>query len=140
MTSLIDHGSAGLAATSMTKPPAHRTRGWRRAQGGPTFRTTGFVLNAAHPRATSTWWSASCKIQSLAQHQARRRFQFGDGLLRVEHLDGGHAHVARRLQVDAEIVEIDGRPRIDVQRLDHLPVDARIGFPQADLGGLDDMI
>jgi multiple sugar transport system substrate-binding protein len=37
--------------------PAHRTKAWLRAPGGPTFQTTGSVLNAARPRATSTWWN-----------------------------------------------------------------------------------
>ena len=55
-------------------------------------------------------------------------------------LDRGHAHVARRLQVDAEIVEIDASLRIDAERFHHHPVDARIGLAQADLGGFDDMV
>jgi hypothetical protein len=61
-------------------------------------------------------------------------------LRRVEHLDGGHAHVARWLQVDAEIVKINAAFGVDAERLDHRPVDPRIGFPETDFGGLDDMI
>src|SRR6476620_10972467 len=125
---------------SMTKRPAHRTKAWRRAPGGPTFQTTGFVLNAAHPRATSTWWSCRQKSRTRTQHQSCRLLKLGDGLRRVEHLDCDHAHFARRLQVDAEIVEIDASLGIDAERLHHHPVDARVGLPQADLCGFDDVI
>src|SRR5713226_9587563 len=34
--------------------------------------------------------------QRLSKRQSRRRFKLGDGLRRIEHLDGGHAHFARR--------------------------------------------
>ena len=43
----------------------------------------------------------------LAQRQPRRRLEFGERLRRAHHLDRGHAHLARGLQIDAEIVEID---------------------------------
>src|SRR5258705_7333232 len=122
-------GSAGLAATSMTKQPAHRTKAWLRAPGGLTFQTIGFVLNAARPRATSTWWSCSTKSRTLAQLQSRRLLKLGDRLRRIGDLDGGHAHLARRLQVDAEIVEIDASVGIDVKRVDHHLIDARIRLP-----------
>ena len=70
----------------------------------------------------------------LPKRQLCRRLELRDGLRRVEHLDGGHAHLARGLQIDAEIVKIDAVPGIDVQRLDHHLVDARVGLSEADLG------
>ena len=48
--------------------------------------------------------------------------------------------MSRRLQIDAEIVEIDASLGIDAERLHHHPVDARVGLAQADPGRLDDMI
>src|SRR6516165_11262575 len=44
---------------------------------------------------------------SLTQRQPRCGLELGDRLLRIRNLYLGHAHLPRRLQVDAEIVEID---------------------------------
>jgi hypothetical protein len=38
----------------------------------------------------------------LSKRQSCHSFQFADSLRRIEHLDGGHAHLARGLKVDAE--------------------------------------
>ena len=42
-----------------------------------------------------------------------------------------------RLEINAEIVEIEAVPRIDGKRLCHHPVDAWASLTKADLGGLD---
>src|SRR5438034_5973389 len=68
------------------------------------------------------------KSRMRTQYQPCRRFKFGDGLRRADDLDRGHAHFARRLQVDAEIVKIDATCGVDVKCFDHHPVDARIGL------------
>ena len=65
-TNPTNPGSAGRAATSMTNKPARRTRAWRQAPDGPTFQTTGFVLNAARRRATSTWSSSRFELATPA--------------------------------------------------------------------------
>jgi hypothetical protein len=52
------------------------------------------------------------------RRRLRRGIRLGDGPRRIEGLDGGHAHVARRLQVDAEVVEIDVSSRIEAKRPD----------------------
>src|SRR5436309_273688 len=69
------------------------------------------------------------KSRTRMQYQHCRRLKFGDGLRRIDDLDRGHAHFARRLQVDAEIVEIDAMFGIDVKCFDHHPIDARIRLP-----------
>jgi hypothetical protein len=57
-------------------------------------------------------------LQQLAERQPRRRFKLGDGLRRIEHLDGGHAHFARRLQIAPETIEVNASFWIDAERLD----------------------
>jgi hypothetical protein len=56
----------------------------------------------------------------------------------VHHLDGGHAHVSGRLEVDAQVVEEDGFGRLDAQLLTGQFVEARVGLAHADLRGFDD--
>src|SRR6266481_3649575 len=51
-----------------------------------------------------------------------------------------HAHFARRLQIDPEIVEVNASFGIDDKFLDHHLVDAGVRLAEADLGRLDDMI
>src|SRR5579871_416381 len=77
---------------------------------------------------------------SLAQLHAGRHFKFGDRLRAVDYLDRGHAHGARGLQVDAEIVKIHAMLRIDAERFRHHLVDTWIWLAQADLRRLDDVI
>ena len=47
---------------------------------------------------------------------------------------------ARRLQVDAEIVEIDAALGRHAQQVAGVPVDARVGLAQAELARFDDML
>src|SRR5258708_23451389 len=55
-------GSAGPAATSMTRQRAIRMRASRPAPDGPTFPTTGFVRYAPPPRAILIWSRCRRKI------------------------------------------------------------------------------
>ncbi|MEH2480241.1 hypothetical protein V1282_003598 [Nitrobacteraceae bacterium AZCC 2146] len=68
-------------------------------------------------RVRAQWKLTSSPLQRslppLPQLQSRRGFKLGDGLFRARDLDRGHAHFARGLQVDAEVVEIDAIAGID---------------------------
>src|SRR5688572_14140215 len=55
-------------------------------------------------------------VAALEAEPGRLR-QVGQQLLLGENLDRGHSHLARRLEVDAEIVEIDARRRRHLERL-----------------------
>ena len=46
----------------------------------------------------------------------------------VRHLDGDHAELARRLQVDAQVVEEHRLVRFDVEALTGEEIEARIGL------------
>src|SRR5262245_49113961 len=50
-----------------------------------------------------------------AQRQSRCRLELADRLRGAQHLDRRHPHLARGLEVDAEVVEIDALLRIDLQ-------------------------
>jgi len=76
----------------------------------------------------------------MITHNMSHAIEFGNRLRRIDHLDRGHAHVARRFQVDAEIVEVNASLRVDAERFHHPPIDAGIGLAQPDFGGLDDVI
>ncbi len=83
-------------------------------------------INRSMNRRTGSW--------RLSQRQLGRRLKLSDRLRCIGHLDGGHAHVTRRFEVDTEIVEINAASGVDAQRLDHHLIDARVGLSQTDLG------
>src|ERR1700754_2260924 len=102
-----------------------KTRQNKRLEPGSDLIRTDKVPGARNLQAKPIGKNLS---RYLPEWQPRRCFEITDRLRRVKHLDRGHAHLARRLQVDAEVVEIDAMPGIDAERLGHHAVNARVGL------------
>ena len=64
--------------------------------------------------------------------------ELGDRLARIHDLDGGHPHLARRLEVDAEVVQQDRVACLDAQPLERELVEAPLRLPASHDRRLDD--
>ena len=61
-------------------------------------------------------WRTRAAPSAAPAKSERRRVELGERVVGIDDLDRGHAHRARRLEVDAEVVEEHGLGRVDVER------------------------
>ncbi len=100
-----------------------RRSAWRRRRAEPGRSP----LNDAQRRAFS--WSARSRARSTSSAIASAR---------VLDLDRRHAHLAGRLEVDAEVVEEDALGRVDAEQVAGGGVERRLRLAHTDLARLDD--
>src|SRR5690606_3592070 len=133
----------GAVAHPRPRHPSARPR--PRAAAGPRG---ALVAPATATGARRRWWpagSASCQVAaaervSVAKGEADYRLEFLERLRRRCHLDGVHPHLARRLEVDAKVVEIDTVLRRDAEGVGHHAVDARVRLAYPRLCAFDDVV
>src|ERR1700759_4006436 len=113
--------SCSMRSRTVSLPPSR----WRLILSGPPLR------RAISSRRRSSSTSFCQLMRSSFEGNADHRLEFGDRNVGIANLDRAHAHGARRLQIDAEIVEIDAVLRLDAKKVAGMAIDARIGLAPA---------